>query len=125
MEFDAFSARLGLSQGRVEINGDHVFVLGNDHTGYLHDLKPGDFSEVKQESDLTDVDLVRADLVLRVPDSLPPEFYWEVSIVVSGNELAAATSSPGRTRQLHDLAANVSKLNGLHQVGVRLQLVES
>ena len=125
MEFDVFSARMGLSQGRVEIDGDHVFVLGDDHAGYLHNLKPGDFSEVKQESDLTDVDLVRADLTLRVPQSLPPELYWETSIVVSGNKLAAATGRPGRTRQLRDLAANVSKLSGLHQVGVRLQLVES
>jgi len=124
MEFDAFSARLGISQGRVEIDGDHVFVLGDDRTDHLHDLKPGDFTEVKQESDLTDVDLVRADLTLRVPESLSPELYWEASIVVSGNELATATCGSGRTRQLRDLAANVSKLSGPHQVGVRLQLVE-
>ncbi len=125
MEFDAFSARLGLSQGRVEIDGYHVFVLGDDRTSYLHDLKPGDFSEVNQESDLTAVDLVRADLALSIPSSLPSEFYWEVSIVVSGNKLATATGRPDRTRQLHDLAANVSKLSGPHQVGVRLQLLEN
>ena len=125
MEYDAFSARLGLSQGRIEIDDDHVFVLGDDRTGYLHDLKADDFSEVIQDSDLTDVDLVRADLTLRVPDSLPPELLWEASIVVSGNKLATATGRPGRTRQISDLAANVSKLSGPHQVGVRLQLLES
>ena len=45
------------------------------------------------------------------------------NFVVDGAKLATATAKPGRTRTLTDLAANVSKLSGVHQIGVRLELV--
>jgi hypothetical protein len=80
-------------------------------------------AEVTQETDLTDVDLVRAALRLRVPKTLPVGLAWEVSILVDGAKAATATCEPGCTRVLSDLAANVSKLAGLHVVGVRLELV--
>jgi hypothetical protein len=62
---------------------------------------------------------------LRVPASLPAGFAWEASIVIDGFKMARAraTAKPGRTRTLTDLAANISKLSGVHQVGVRLELV--
>ena len=50
--------------------------------------------------------------------------FTEASIVVDGTKRATATAKPGRSRTLTDLAANVSKLSGVHQVGVRLELVE-
>jgi hypothetical protein len=129
MELDAFRSRLGLGQGRIKPqgaiapSGDYVFVLGDDQPGRFFELAPGDSAEVVQDTDLTDVDLVRARLRLRVPASLPPGLAWEASLVVDGAKLARATCLPGRQRQLDDLAANASKLTGVHQVGVRLELV--
>ncbi|MFZ5787415.1 MAG: hypothetical protein ACOY3Y_13310 [Acidobacteriota bacterium] len=130
MELDAFTSRLGLGQGRVAPanaipgSGDHVFVLGEDEPGRFFDLAAGDHAEVVQDTDLTDVALVRAHLRLRVPASLPSTHGWEASIVVDGVKAARATCRAGRERLLTDLAANVSKLTGLHEVGVRLELVE-
>jgi len=45
-----------------------------------------------------------------------------VSIRVDGAALAQATAKAGRERALTDLAANVSKLTGVHTVAVRLAL---
>lgn len=130
MELDAFRSRLGVGQGRIQPlaaappSGDHVFVLGEDEVGRLFELAAGDHAEVVQDTDLTGVDLVRAHLRLRVPASLPAGLAWEVSMVVDGAKLARATCLSGREREITDLVANVSKLAGVHQVGVRLELVE-
>lgn len=130
MELDAFRSRFGVGQGRIvptggaPASGDYVFVLGEDESGRVFDLAPGDHAEVVQDTDLTGVDLVRAHLRLRVPASLPAGLAWEVSVVVDGAKRARGTCAAGRERVLTDLAANVSKLAGVHQVGVRLELVE-
>ena len=130
MELDAFRSRLGLGQGRVHPpgaappSGDYVFVLGDDETGRVFELVAGDHAEVVQDTDLTGVDLVRANLRLRVPASLPADLAWEVSMVLDGAKYARANCLPGREREITDLVANVSKLAGVHQVGVRLELVE-
>lgn len=127
-----FDARLGVSQGRTTAaadgapapSGDYVFVLGDAEAGRFHELAGGDHVEVRQEVDLTDADLVRAQLRRRVPASAPRGWRWVASIRVGGNPLAQATCAPGRERVLTDLAANVSKLAGLHEVAVRLALEE-
>ena len=130
MELTAFESRLGIGQGRVApahaapASGDYVFVLGDDEAGRLFELAPGDRAEVVQQTDITGVDIVRAHLRLRVPASLPASLVWEASIVVDGAKRARSTCQSGREREITDLAANVSKMTGLHQVGVRLQLVE-
>jgi len=129
MELDAFTSRLGLGQGRVRPTaipagaGEYAFVLGDDESGRFFELSPGDHAEVVQVVDLTDVDLVRAHLVLRVPAVSASDLAWEVSLLVDGAKLARASAKPGRTRELTDLAANVSKLTGSHTLGVRLELV--
>lgn len=129
----AFDARLGASQGRLEAaavdgapapSGDYVFVLGDAEAGRFHELASGDHVEVRQEVDLTDADLVRAQLRLRVPESAPAGWRWVASIRVDGSPLIQATCAPGRERVLTDLAANVSKLAGPHEVAVRLALEE-
>ena len=131
MELDAFRSRLGLGQGRARpasappASGEYAFVLGDDEPGRYFDLAPGDHAEVVQDLDLTGVDLIRAHLTLRVPASLPVGLAWEASILVDGAKLAQATTRAGRTRAIPDLAANVSKLSGVHPVGVRLELVGS
>jgi hypothetical protein len=42
---------------------------------------------------------------------------------VDGVKLASTTCGAGRARELTDLAANVSKLAGDHEVAIRLTLV--
>ncbi len=127
MEFDAFSRHLGIGQGRIKpkYNEDYVFVLGDEQPGRIFILEPGDRAEVVQQTDLTNVDLLRVKLVLRVPESLPSELAWEASIVVDGEKQCRMMAMPGRTRIMTDLAANVSKLLGNHQVGIRLELVRT
>lgn len=129
MELDAFRSRLGLGQGRIKPHGagvpsgEYLFVLGDDEAGRFFELAFGDHAEVTQDADLSDADFVRAILRLRVPASLPTGYAWEASIVVDGVKYARATCAAGRQRLLDDLAANVSKLTGAHQIGVRLELV--
>ena len=130
MDLTAFESRLGLGQGRIRpaevapVAGEHLFVLGEDQPGRFFDLAAGDHAEVLQDVDLSGVDLVRTHLHMRVPASLPANLAWEASILVDGMKLASATCLPGRRRTISDLAANVSKISGLHVVGVRLELVE-
>lgn len=127
MALTAFTSRLGRGQGRLATpkatSGDYAFVLGDDEPGRLFELAPGDHAEATQETDLTGVMLVRALLRLRVPASTPGGLAWEASIIVDGTKYAAMRAKPGRERLVTDLAANVSKLSGLHTIGVRLELV--
>lgn len=127
MALTAFTSRLGLGQGRLRTSkataGEFAFVLGEVEPGRCFELAVGDHAEVTQATDLTGLDLVRAALRLRVPASMPPGLAWEASLVVDGTKLARVSAKPGRERLLTDLAANVSKLVGLHRVGVRLELV--
>jgi len=124
MELDAFTARLGLGQGRiVTSDSTSVFVLGDLEAGRVAELAVGDHVEVMQPLDVTGIALVRADLVLRAPSPLPPGLAWEVSIVVHGGKRAKARFPSRGERRVRDLAANVSKLTGVHTVGVRLELV--
>ncbi len=124
MDLDAFTARLGDVQGRVvDAAGEVRFVLGALDAGRIARLIPGDHVEVVQSVDLSHVALVRASLELEAPASLSAGLAWEASVVVDGAKRATLRCGPGRARQTRDLAANVSKLAGLHDVGVRLELV--
>lgn len=124
MELDAFTCRLGDGQGRVVASGGELqFVLGDVEPGRRFDLALGDHVDVTQSTDLTGVALVRAIITLRAPKSMPAGLAWEASVIVDGAKRARATCAPGRTRAITDLAANVSKLAGAHEVGVRLELV--
>ena len=133
MARSAFNARLGTSQGRLDAlstdgvpapSGDFVFMLGDAEPGRFHELAGGDHAELRQDVDLTAADFVRAQLRLRVPASTPAGSRWVASIRVDGAALAQATCHAGRERVLTDLAANVSKLAGVHEVAVRLALEE-
>lgn len=127
MALTAFTSRLGRGQGRLATpkatGGDYAFVLGDDEPGRVFELAPGDHVEVRQDTDLTGVMLVRALLRLRVPASTPAGLAWEASILVDGIKLARMRAKPGRERLMTDLAANVSKLSGLHAISARLELV--
>ena len=121
-ELDAFRSHLGTVQGRTAPGS---FVLGSGEQGYVFDLAAGDYAELVQDVDVTGIDLIRPRMSLRVPRGLSPSSTWEVSVIVDGQKLARATTLPRWTRELTDLAANVSKLAGVHRVGVRLELLEA
>ncbi|RKH04357.1 hypothetical protein [Corallococcus carmarthensis] len=129
MALTAFTSRLGLGQGRIRpqrgtpASGEYLLVLGDEEPGRRFELAPGDFAEVTQAVDVTGVDLFRAALRLRVPSGAPAGLAWEASLVVGGVKYARCLGRPGRERLVADLAANVSKLSGVHTVGVRLELV--
>jgi len=127
VELDAFSSQVGLTQGRLDpaSDGEHVFVLGDELGGRVAELSPGDFAEVAQDADVTDVDVVRVWLRLRVPDDLPPDLAWVASITVDDRVVARGTARPGQTRDLTDLLGNVSKLAGTHRIAIRLELVRA
>lgn len=129
-DFDAFTSRLSLGQGRVPAatasgNGAWAFVLGDVQAGRDCELTVGDHAEVVQDADLTGLALVRARVTLRVPPRMPPDLAWQVSLIVDGVKHAIVTGRARRTRALTDLAANVSKLSGMHRVGIRLELVST
>ncbi len=124
MELDAFTNRVGTGQGRLGApSGAFEFVLGDAEAGRFATLLPGDRTGLTQDVDLAGIDLIRLQGALRVPASLPDGLAWEASIVVAGRTLARVRCPSGRTRQLTDVTANVSKLNGVHTVEVRLELV--
>lgn len=125
MELDAFTARLGVTQGRLITSDGVEFVLGDVEEGRFAELALGDRVDVTQDLDVTGVALVRVALTLRAPKSLPPELAWEASVIVDGEKRTAVRCSAGRTKHTSELAANVSKLTGMHRVGVRLELVET
>jgi hypothetical protein len=124
MELDAFTSRLCEGQGRVVLpSGEVRFVLGELEAGRSCELVAGDHVEVTQSLDLTGLTLVRVVGEFRAPATMPPGLVWEASVVVDGQKRARLRCEAGRRRAVRDLAANVSKLSGLHQVGVRLELV--
>ena len=117
---DAFSARLGRSQGRVErAPDDVVFVLGDVEPGRTAALTPGDYVEAAQVADLTGPGLVRATGSLRAP----PAGRWRVTLRIDGKDLAGLDAWPGRTRDVSDLAAHVAGSSGPAEVCVRLTFV--
>ncbi len=123
MTLDAFSAHLGLDQGRLERDGGRaVFVLGSLTPGRVFELDVGDYAEVVQEADLTSVDLIRVDATVTTA-AAPAGLAWELAIRVDGVERAARRLRNATGVHIRDLAANVAGLMGLHEVAVRLELV--
>ena len=129
MELNAFTSRLGIGQGRIKpinaapASGDYVFILGDDQPGRFYQLTSGDYAEVVQDVDLTNQKIIRVNLLLRVPENLVSGYAWEAALIVDGSPVAKVTCESGRQRTIADLAANISKMTGVHQFGVRLSLV--
>ncbi len=129
MALTAFNRELGETQGRIRPSGfsapegTFAFVLGRDFPGLAQRLNIGDFVEVRQTAHFGDAKLVRVRARLRPPASTPVGIAWRASLRVDGDIRASALLEPGRTRERVDLAANVSKLSGEHELGFRLEVV--
>jgi hypothetical protein len=125
----AWNRELGTTQGRVDPQGftppqgEFAFVLGRDLPGLLQTLEVGDFVEVKQTASFGEAKLVRLRARMRPPASVPAGVAWKASLRIDGGERASTLLVPGRTHDRVDLAANVSKLAGDHELGFRLELV--
>jgi hypothetical protein len=119
---DAFTARLGSSQGRVvDASGVAVFVLGDLDVGRFHDLVPGDYAEIAQTADLTGIAIVRVRGTLRASS----QGAWRVSLRIAGADVGRLDGWPGRTRTISDLGANVAGASGPTEIAVRLTLVSA
>lgn len=129
MALTAWNRELGTTQGRIAPatftppEGEFAFVLGCDFPGLAQKLNVGDFVEVKQTADFGDAKLVRFRARMRPPESVPEGVAWKASLRIDGAERASTLLLPGRTRNRVDLAANVSKLSGDHELAFRLALV--
>ena len=131
MALTAWNRELGTTQGRlmpqgfVPPEGTFAFVLGRDLAGLTQRLAVGDFVEVNQTADFGGASFVRFRARMRPPKALPPGLSWRASLRVDGVDRASTVLTPGRTRDRADLAGNVSKLSGDHQLAFRLQLAGS
>jgi hypothetical protein len=121
----------------VEIEGTHEYPtqVWNDPehlskswtTGEFESpfgLKVGDCQQVFQDIDLTGANLIRVAFNFDVPTALPEGYVWEVSILVDDVKKSRMTMNTVRSRTRCDMAANVSKINGIHKVEFRLALAE-
>jgi hypothetical protein len=126
----AWNRELGTTQGRVvpqqyaPPEGSFTFVLGRDLPGLTQKLAIGDRVEVKQSASFGDAKLLRLRARMRPPSSIPPAgVAWKASLRIDGVERVSALLKPGRIRDRLDLATNVSKLVGDHELAFRLELV--
>ena len=129
MALAAWNRELGTTQGRIAPQGHvppsstYAFVLGSDLPGLMQKLAVGDHLEVTQTASFGDINLARLRARMRPPAALPAGVAWKASLRIDGLERASTLLEPGRTRDRIDLAANVSKLSGDHELGFRLELV--
>ena len=129
MSLTAWNRELGTTQGRIAPaaftppEGTFAFVLGPDLPGLAQKLNVGDFVEAKQTADFGGTSIVRFRARMRPPASLPAGVAWKASLRIDGGERASTLLVPGRTRDRIDLAANVSKLSGNHELAFRLAVV--
>lgn len=129
MALVAWNRELGTAQGRLApasympSSGTFAFVLGHDLPGFAQKLAAGDCAEVRQTASFGDAKLVRLRARMRPPSSVPAGLAWRASVRIDGTERACAVLRPGRTRDRIDLAVNVSKLAGDHDLAIRLELV--
>jgi hypothetical protein len=129
MALTAWNRELGTTQGRivprgfVPAEGTFVWVLGCDLPGSIERLNIGDFVEVSQRADFGSAKLVRFRARMRPPAAAPAGAAWRVALRIDDVEQVAVMLVPGRVRDRVDLAANVSKLVGDHELAFRLELV--
>lgn len=130
---DAFTRQSGTKQGRIApagatpAQGSYVFCLGFDTPGHVEEISEGQFVEVWQDIDFeAATKLLRVNVQIRPPASVPSGLKWRVSLRVANIERAAQDLTPGGPLRSRSFSANVSKLSaGAHRVAIRLQLVST
>lgn len=128
----SFTRNLGSEQGRVEpagytpVESDYAFVLGNDTPGRFEPLDEGDCVTVYQDAEVpVGGRLLRFSLRVRPPEVNDTGVPWLFTCTVDDVELGRVVIAPGPTRDLVDMAVNVSKLAaGNHTFAFNLRLGE-
>ncbi len=113
------SARVKPSAGAL--GGDYSFVLGSDQAGEVFTFATGDYTEVSQDVDATDLALVTFTARLRGMAAAGTQrwfFTWRVDGVVQGTREVL----PARTVLLVNLAFDVSQITGMHTLALRLEV---
>ncbi len=104
--------------------GDYVFCLGVDAPGRFEELDIGDYVEVSQTATFqAGTKLLRMRVKIRGPAVVPPGCAWLLVLIVGGGVRAQRRIDAGRTRELVDLSANVSKLVGAQDITLHLELI--
>lgn len=103
--------------------GEHVFVLGYELPGMFHRFSVGDFAQVEQEEDFGATKVVRVLAIIRPSVIMPSNLAWRFSLLLDGVLYTSRLLEPKRDRRLVDVAANVSKLAGLHRLAFKVELV--
>lgn len=122
-----FVQQLGTTQGRIRPTaidapqGEWVFVLGAERENQWARIAIGDHVRLAQTGDLTGIDTVRFALTLLSRDP-PVGAYWVFVFEVGGAKIRELRLAEGRTRRLIDVGANVTALNGDHEVAFQLEL---
>lgn len=124
-EATPFDYAMGVNQGRkapgegTPPHGDYIFCLGIDGESPSFEFGDEDYGEVYQDIDVSAVVLVRGILRLK-KKPVEQDVRWWFAFTVDGVEVTRRTYvEPKRTRTRNDLAANVSKLEGIHRIGFR------
>lgn len=132
MATSPFERAFGQQQGRIAPagwgapDGDHVFVLGHDTPGRFESLAVGDFVEVQQNTFVAPATkFIRVRAFLRGPAVVVPGAAWDFSLRLDGVERVVRRMREGASRDLRDLAINVSNLDGSRLLAARLTLVSA
>jgi len=105
--------------------GDFAVCLGTDTPGAVGRFRNGDYFEINQEADFDDALILRMKSRIRGPSSMPANTFWYAKLLIDSTLITSRVILPGRTRDLVDIAANVSHFAaGDHTIRLRLQFID-
>lgn len=116
----------GTSQGRIKprgwpaVDGDYVFVLGQDVAGVYEKLAAGDHVDLAQTADLTGINIVR--FAAHVRPSSQSTAVWHFALLIDGALAVFQSIVAGRERTRVDIGWDVAHLTGSHTIAFRLEL---
>jgi hypothetical protein len=125
---DAFDRRFGDTQGRIvpvnasPFDGDWVFCFGSDVAGEQWDLNVNDGIELRQNIDLTGIKLVRFNMRLRGPSSMPANHGWFFRWYISTIQNGARQLTDNLELDIEDGAFDTSLITGVQTLRFKLSL---
>jgi hypothetical protein len=119
----------GVLSGRVvNIDGEASFVLGLLQSLELEQMTTGDYVEISQDVDLTDLDMIELDcsVIGRSHPGLvlPAVYRWDAKIIVDGDVIAQRTIDFSDDKTWNDFRGPVRRNTGTVAIKIRLELIE-
>jgi len=112
--------------GWTPIEGSYVMCLGRDSSGVFGTFNDGDNVRVSQTEDFDTEELLRVFARTRGPSVMPAGTDWFAEIDIDGTMYAQRKITVGKTRDLLDMAVNVSHFSaGDHTLTFRLAFRDS